>query len=139
MNTFVGVDISKDTFNIAVLKDENFILSQTFPMSQEGFSQFLSLLNQLTNPIVAMESTGRFFLPLYHFLLANDIQAFIINPKILHRFSQFISANNPSKSDTKDAKILALFAQSNPQFLNPLPPDHHLRNLSRLIQKLKKE
>ncbi len=63
MNYFVGIDISKDTFNIAVLKDENFILSQTFPMSQEGFSQFLSLLNQLTNPIVVMESTGRFFLP----------------------------------------------------------------------------
>jgi transposase len=86
-----------------------------------------------------MESTGRFFLPLYHFLLANDIQAFVINPKILHRFFQFLSANNPSKSDTKDAKLLALFAQTNPQFLNPLPPDHHLRNLSRLIQKLKKE
>nr|WP_287568765.1 transposase [Thermodesulfobacterium sp.] len=58
---------------------------------------------------------------------------------MLHRFFQFLSANNPSKSDTKDAKILALFAHSNPQFLNPLPPDHHLRNLSRLIQKLKKE
>nr|WP_245542822.1 IS110 family transposase [Thermodesulfobacterium hveragerdense] len=120
MGSFVGVDLSKDPFfNIAVLKDlkeQNFILSQTFPMSQEDFSQFLSIFNQLINPIVAMKSTGRFFLPLYHFLLANSFQAFIINPKILHRFFNFISANYPSKSDPKDAKILALFALSNPQF-----------------------
>jgi len=107
--------------------------------SNQGFSDFFNLLKSLTDTIVVMESSGRFHIPLYCFLVEKSIQTFILNPKIIHRFFEFISAENPSKQDKKDAKIFALFALNNPQMLKSYPEDPELRALSRLIQKLKNE
>ena len=132
MSHYVGVDISKDNSHFCILKEDSKILSSgEFPMSTESFSQF--------DTIVVMESSGRLHIPLYCFLTEKNIQTFILNPKIIHRFFEFISANNPSKKDKKDAKILALFALNNPQMLKSYPEDLKLRALSRLIQKLKTE
>jgi transposase len=140
MQHYVGIDISKDYFHFCILNNSaQTIASGNLPMSLEGFKSLLNNLNSLQNPVVVMESSGRFHIPLYLFLTENNIQTFILNPKIVHRFFEFISANNPSKHDQKDAKILALFALSNPQFLKSYPKNSELRNLSRLIQKLKHE
>jgi len=140
MKHYVGVDISKKNFHFCVLNENGeTIQSGNHPMSSEGFSQFLKLLNSLTQPVVVMESSGRYHIPLYNFLLSKNIDVYIINPKVVHRFFKFISANNPSKTDKKDAKTIALFALSNPQFLKQFPVTPSLRNLARLIQKLKQE
>ena len=140
MQNYVGIDISKDDFHFCAINEKaETIHSGQLPMSSDGFSQLLSILNTLSNPVVVMESSGRYHLPLYCFLLSHSIQTFILNPKITHRFFEFISANNPSKCDKKDAKIIALFAISNPQFLTSSPDESNLRSLARLIQKLKKE
>jgi transposase len=117
MSHYVGVDISKDNFHFCILTEDSKILSSgEFPMSSQGFSDFFNLLKSFTDTIVVMESSGRFHIPLYCFLVEKSIQTFILNPKIIHRFFEFISANNPSK-----------------------PEDPKLRTLSRLIQKLKNE
>ncbi|QER42630.1 IS110 family transposase [Thermodesulfobacterium sp. TA1] len=140
MTHYIGVDISKDNFHFCILNHEAKTLSSgKLSMSLQGFSDFFNLLKTLSDPIVVMESSGRFHIPLYCFLVEKDIQTFILNPKIVHRFFEFISANNPSKYDTKDAKILALFALNNPEFLKSYPENSELRSASRLIQKLKHE
>ena len=108
MKHFVGIDISKQDFHFCVLnKDWETVSSGNYPMSSEGFSKLLNLLSSLTEPVVVMESSGRFHIPLYYFLLSHNTDVYLINPKLIHRFFQFISANNPSKADKKDAKILA--------------------------------
>ncbi|AEH23342.1 transposase IS116/IS110/IS902 family protein [Thermodesulfobacterium geofontis OPF15] len=138
MQYYVGIDISKDSFHFCILNNSaQTIASGNLPMSLEGFKSLLNTLKSLPEPVVVMESSGRFHIPLYLFLTENNIQTFILNPKIVRRFFEFISANNPSKQDKKDAKILALFALSNPQFLKSYPKNSELRTLSRLIQKLK--
>ena len=138
MQYYVGIDISKDSFHFCILNNSaQTIASGNLLMSLEGFKSLLNTLKFLPEPVVVMESSGRFHIPLYFFLTENNIQTFILNPKIVHKFFEFISANNPSKHDQKDAKILALFALNNPQFLKSYPKNSELRNLSRLIQKLK--
>jgi len=58
-----------------------------------------------------MESSGRFHIPLYYFFVEKGIQTFIFNPKIVHRFFEFVSTSNPSKHDKKDDKIfVAIFS-----------------------------
>ena len=118
MQYYVGIDISKDSFQHLILNNPTqTIASGNLPMSLEGFKSLLNTLKSLPEPVVVMESSGRFHIPLYLFLTENNIQTFILNPKIVHKFFEFISTNNPSKQDKKDAKILALFALNNPKFL----------------------
>ena len=139
MKHFVGIDISKEYFHFCVLNnDGETVSSGNYPMSSEGFSKLLKLLSSLSESVVVMESSGRYHIPLYSFLVSNNIKAYVINPKVVHRFFKFISANNPSKNDKKDAKVLALFAMSNPHLLK-YSPTVGLRSIARIIQKLKAE
>ena len=139
MKHFIGIDISKQDFHFCVLnKDGKIVFSGSYPACCEGFTKFLNLLKSLTEPVVVMESSGRYHIPLYSFLISKDIETYVINPKVVHRFFKFISANNPSKNDKKDAKVIALFALTNPHMLNS-STSANTRKLAHLIQKLKCE
>jgi len=66
--TFVGIDISKNSFDIAVVNSYNSVIlkNRKFPMTQDGFLQFLNILSKYDGltTLIAMEATG-----CYHFNL----------------------------------------------------------------------
>ncbi|MBX6421973.1 IS110 family transposase [Thermosulfurimonas sp. F29] len=137
---YIGIDVAKNSFQFCILHPQKGkLVSKNLPMSSKGFEDFLQTLSAYTPNHIVLESSGRFHLPLLAFLLDQDFRVSLLNPKMVHHFVRFVSANNPSKSDKKDAFLLALFALSNPHLLKPATLPSETKLLARQIQKLKQE
>jgi len=135
---YVGVDISKDTFNFCIINEKAQILKKgSLPQSSEGFQDFLSIISPFPNSIILIESSARYHIPLVAFLIDNNFIPFIINPKYTYRFHQFISSTNPSKTDTKDAYTIALFALKNAELLKPSQIPTSAKIIARTISQIK--
>jgi len=134
---YVGIDIAKNSFSYCFLDVHAQVLEKgELPQSQEGFQAFFSMLSNYPEPLILLESSGRYHIPLVAFLLAKDFSPCVINPKFTHRFWQFISATNPAKSDSKDACTLALFALKHSELLKPSSISSAAKILARTILEL---
>jgi hypothetical protein len=74
---FLGIDISKRTFNAALTLDgKNFheVLVENKTMEIQSFFQLLKKQFSLNQLIVCMEHTGIYCLPLLDFLVKNQIK-----------------------------------------------------------------
>ena len=61
----IGVDISKDFFNVcAVDEGLNILHKKSLPMNQEGFFSFSKIVSSFSNPVIALESSGKYHIPL---------------------------------------------------------------------------
>lgn len=141
---YVGIDVSKNSFNFCVVdsKDRCVINEGSLPYSKEGFSSLCQVLNSLpsdSHPVIVMESSGRFHIPLFVFLCKAGFDVRIVNPKVIRRFSDFYSSSNPSKSDKKDAFLIALLASSQPELVSSSPDVSPVRFLAREIERIKQE
>ena len=108
---FCGVDISKDSFCIAI-KNERFITKDTFfNMDKEGFEKFDAEVRDFKdNLLVGMEATGIYHNNLFDFLQNRGYNSCIVNPYRMHQFFKFTN-NKPTKTDKKDAKTICEFLE----------------------------
>ncbi len=137
---YIGIDISKNHFTYCILDlDSQILRKDTLPQSLQGFHEFLSIINNFKPHVILIESSARYHIPLSSFLISNEIQPFIINPKFTYQFFKFFQTLSPSKTDSKDAFILALFALKNPELLRPSPIPEDTKIIARTLQSLKKE
>lgn len=109
---FVGVDVSKDSFSAAGIDCKgNICFSISASMDSKGFPEFLetvsSICRDLSNVIVAMESTGCYHINLYSFLNSKGINTVIINPLFISNFVKL--SLRKTKTDKKDALTIARF------------------------------
>ena len=86
-NNYVGIDISKLTFDVAICNSESKYKYFKFANNHEGFIMFLELLNA-SESICVMEASGPYYLKLATLLSASGIDVCVINPLIIRRFSQ---------------------------------------------------
>lgn len=106
MNTYVdylGIDISKQTFDVVNQKGKHFQYENT----KKGFTKFKR--NISSNSLCVMEVTGIYHLPLAKFLYSKEIALSVVNPLKIKRFSQMNL--NRNKTDKADAQMISLFAQ----------------------------
>lgn len=106
---FVGIDVAKDSFTVAVKSNDSFYV-KSFNQTYQDFQNLISFLNSFPNPhnsIIAMESTSTYYLPLLNFLYSNNFNANVINPSKIYNFSKI--SLNPTKTDKIDAKTIANF------------------------------
>jgi len=137
---YVGIDVSKNQFTACIINQKGEILShRTFPYTSDGFHDFLSILKSLNPVTLVMESSNRYHIPLASFLISHNLQPFILNPKFTYQFSKYYQATSPSKTDSKDAYLLALFALKNPELLKPSPIPDDAKTIARTLQKLTKD
>jgi len=113
MNYFIGVDISKSSFNYAVV-DNNCkpIESGKLSMDRDGFDSFKSVIEKYKNSIVACESTGSYHINLISFLLSFKKEVALINPSLVKRFIFSVSLRK-TKTDEIDANLIAMFICKN--------------------------
>lgn len=106
---YVGIDISKLTFDVALCNSESKYRYFKFANNDEGFVSFLDLL---TAPefICVMEASGPYYLKLATFLSASGIDVCVINPLIIRRFSQMRMSR--AKTDKKDAMLIAEYGKA---------------------------
>ena len=114
---FAGIDVSKDSFDIAIINNNKKIIMQNkFEMNSSGFNALSENIAKLQYDEVffVMESTGVYHLNLYLHLIDNNLKAAVVNPLLIHNFAKSISLRK-TKTDKKDAETIADFAVSNRQ------------------------
>ena len=106
MCKFIGIDISKQTFDVSFSADKRWS-HLVFENKLSGFKKLLKLLN--TEDWVVMEASGSYYLPLAEFLNKMKVQVCVVNPLVIRRFSQ--TNLYRAKTDKKDAQTIAEYAE----------------------------
>ena len=131
---FAGIDVSKDSFDIAIInQNKKIVMQNKFTMNSNGFKALSKSIAELQcdELLFVMESTGIYHLNLYFYLIDNKLTAAVVNPLLIHNFAKSISLRK-TKTDKKDAETIANFNLSNHQkidFSNKI--DNSIRSISR--------
>lgn len=113
INQFIGIDISKDTFDIWILGKGH----SCFPNTSKGFNAFKKHLTP--DACCVMEATGCYYQQLALFLYERDHLVSVVNPLVIKRFIQMKLQLN--KTDKADAEMIAQYASEQP--LKPWEPE----------------
>ena len=137
MSSFVGIDIAKDKFDVALLADNKF-KHKVFKNKQEGFVSFSVWLKRQHSQsfYFCMEASGVYGEDLALFLYKEGYTISIVNPARIKGFSQ--SELSRTKTDKTDAKLIARFCQAmQPKaWTPPLPEVRELQAIARRIEAL---
>lgn len=102
---FAGVDVSKDTLDVAFSNES---IGWRLPNPDSGIRELVERLRSARPTLVVMEATGGFEFPAAAALAAAEIPVVIVNPRQVRDFAK--ATGQLAKTDTADARILALFA-----------------------------
>lgn len=125
MDKFIGIDISKQTFDVSFSKKKQ----EVFDNNQKGFKKLFKDLDPETG--VVMEASGPYYLNLATFLYNKQIKLFVINPLKVKRFSQMNF--NRAKTDKKDAEVIRNYALKMQEDLKEWKPEpKHIKDMKQL-------
>jgi transposase len=108
MSKIIGIDISKQTFDVA-FKDQQRWVYLNLKNETTGFRKLEKKLNE--GDIVVMEASGPYHLQLANYLYSVGVKVVVENPLVIKRYSQMKLKR--AKTDKKDAQTIAEYAQSN--------------------------
>lgn len=138
MDTFLGIDIAKRKFDVALLREDKY-RSKVFDNTEIGFEQLLAWLEKQdgATPQACLEATGEYGIELATFLHEHGILVSIVNPAQVKGFAK--SELLRTKTDKVDARLIARFCRSNrPPGWCPLPLEiRQLQALTRRLDALK--
>ncbi len=100
---FIGIDISKDSFDTQLIGGSH----QKFTNNVKGFKEFMVLIPE--NSLMIMEATGSYHQRLSLYLYEQGQSVSIVNPLSVKRFIQMKLKKN--KTDKSDAKMIALYGK----------------------------
>jgi transposase len=105
----IGIDISKQTFDVSLNKQER-LLHTVYDNNLQGFNKFIKSIGQSNHVIVVMEASGPYYVNLASYLYSNAIKVSVVNPLIIKRFSQMKFYR--AKTDKKDASIIREYGET---------------------------
>lgn len=130
----IGVDMAKKKFDAAGFCDHKY-KHKTFTNDAAGFAEFIAWFAKLygeVNPLICLESTGVYSLPLADFLVNQGYAVSLVNPAKIHAFAK--SELSRAKTDKADAKLIARYAA----LMQPplwIPPSANIRQLQALVRR----
>jgi transposase len=108
-NNFIGIDVSKDSFNYCVIDSQLTTIEQgSFEMSTKGFENFKNIISKYQKSVIALESTGSYHINILSFIASFKKEVYLVNPILIKRFIQTISLRK-TKTDEIDANLIAKF------------------------------
>jgi transposase len=135
---FVGIDIAKDSFDVAVLNEEQTYRGR-FDNEQGGFKKLQKWLKKrgVRAAHIAMEATNSYWLELALFLDEAGYSISVINPKLIKRHGEATMQRN--KTDPEDALTIADYCAKHQPDLWERPSETYLalRAMTRHLQALK--
>jgi transposase len=138
MQSILGIDISKDTFDV-VLLSENGKHHKVFDNNPKGFISLEKWLiaSQAEQVHACMEATGQSGDGVAEYLYERDLFVSVVNPVRIKHYGE--SKLHRNKNDKASADLIAEFCQKEkPAFWKPLNPEtKHLRALVRRLTDLK--
>ena len=102
---YAGIDIAKRNFVIAV---SSLSKTKTETNNPKGIAHTIEYLKKHKVALVVMESTGGLEIPAAKAIHCAGMAVIIANPRQTHQFAQ---SQSLTKTDAKDAQMLAFFAQ----------------------------
>lgn len=108
MNTpriYVGIDVAKAKLDGA---SEPPGWTLTTPNTEAGIQALVAQVQALAPDRIVVEATGGYELPVVRALVAADLPAIVVNPRQVRDFAK--ATGQLAKTDTLDARVLALFA-----------------------------
>ena len=131
----IGVDIAKLKFDVASLSDGRY-KHKTLTNDEQGFAHFVSWLLSLfgnDKPLICMEATGAYSIPLADFMVSQGYPVSVVNPAKIKAFAN--SELSRAKTDKADAKLIARYALAmHPPLWTPPPPN--IRVLQALVRRV---
>jgi transposase len=138
MASFLGIDLSKDTFH-AYLLSGSAGAKKVFPNAPKGYAQLTIWLKNrhAADPHVCMEATGAYWEALALYLHGLEHRVSVVNPARIKAFAQ--SELLRTKTDAVDAALIARFckSQSPEAWVPPAPEIRVLQALMRHYEHLK--
>lgn len=135
---FLGIDISKASFDVALLLPNDKINTKKFPNNKSGFKllEVWLKLHNYENLHACMEATGIYGEPLANFLYYANYTVSVVNPMKIKGFG--MSELSRTKTDRADSKLIARFCKAmNPSVWQPLNAKYkELQNLARRLEDL---
>jgi transposase len=133
-STILGIDISKKTFDVALLAN-NKLKTKKFDNTAKGFvdlKQWL-LSKSISTANVCMEATGGYELQLATYLYNNNFKVSVVNPARVKGFA--MSKLSRVKTDKADCELIAYFCQAmKPNLWQPTA--NHISELQALVNRL---
>ncbi len=124
---YVGIDVSKDTLDVAVAPaGQQWRVSTT----EESLGELVERLQGLSPALVVLEATGGYEVPVAAALGAAGIPLAVVNPRQVRDFAR--AMGKLAKTDKLDAQVLALFAERVRPAPRPLP-DPQTQELDALL------
>jgi transposase len=110
----VGIDIAQQTHVARAVNFRGIILGESLSFSndEEGFGSLnnwiekLLATHRLTKAIIGMEPTGHYWLNVSYWLAEREFEVVLVNPHLVKKNKENRD-NTPSKSDKKDALVIA--------------------------------
>ena len=137
MSLYVGMDVSKETLDVCLLRETGSEYAQ-MSNSRQGFNQLHHWLQKRTasSAHVCLEATGIYGLEVAQFLHEKGYRVSVVNPARIKGFAQ--SQMRRSKTDKLDAAVIAAFCQAlQPDLWTPPEPAwYELRALVRHLDDL---
>ena len=136
---FVGIDIAKDKFDVALKSNDRFIRA-VFNNNISGFNKLEVWLKKHTSkPWVCLEATGSYSESVAEFLASKNIIVSVCNPLQIKNYAKSILARN--KNDALDAQIIASYAaERKPRCFTPASGDQkYVRGIVQLIDTLQEQ
>ena len=132
MASFLGIDLSKETFHAFLLSDRG-EAKRVFPNTSKGFEQLMAWLKNrhAADVHICMEATGAYWEALAVYLHELKHLVSVVNPARIKAFAQ--SELLRTKTDAVDAALIARFCKSQvPEAW--IPPEPEIRVLQALMR-----
>jgi len=129
-NTFIGIDVSKDTIDVAIYGYKD---SKKFSNDTKGFEKMLRWIESITEKspeVFCFEATGLYSLPLSCFLQDRGLKFCLVSGLMVKRSSGI----KRGKSDRTDAMTISRYAYLHREELRPSQvPSKSLLKLNQLF------
>jgi len=106
-NVFVGVDVSKDSLDVAIGPQKDII---TIANDQKGVDSLVKKLRRINAQLIVFESTGGYELLAASCLAEAGLPVVIVNPRQMRNFAK--ATGILAKTDAIAARVIARFAEA---------------------------
>jgi len=118
METYVGIDVSKDRLDVHILpQDEAFSVER----NGKGLAELVDRLKSFVPSLVAVEATGGFESTTAAALAGAGLPLAVVNPAQIRHYAQALGKR--AKTDAIDARVIARFAADVKPDARPLPDE----------------
>lgn len=109
MSKVIGIDISKQTFDVS-FREETKVVHKVYANNEKGFKAFKLRMGHLKETRVVMEASGPYYINLASYLHSYGIDVSVVNPLKIKRFSQMKFYR--AKTDKKDSSVIMEYGES---------------------------